>query len=71
MGDLWGARYHELVWSFFTCLDATAKKLFAFQRDPVDGLMQDDLYGLLGVAEDATYAQIKRAYHDFGETLAS
>jgi len=44
-------------------LDATAPKTvpFVFQRDASDGMMQSDLYGLLGVTPEATPAEVKKA----------
>jgi len=44
-------------------LDVTAKKKvpFVFQRDASDGMMQSDLCGLLGVTEEASPAEIKKA----------
>jgi len=61
--QLYGAPYNKLIWSFFPCLDATApeKTPFVFQRDASDGMLQSDLYGLLGVTREATLPEIQKA----------
>jgi len=44
-------------------LDVTAPKSvpYVFQRDASDGMMQSDLYGLLGVTQEASPAEIRKA----------
>jgi len=44
-------------------LDATTpdKVPFVFQRDASDGMLQSDLYGLLGVTQEATQKEVKKA----------
>ncbi len=68
-GYQYGVPYNARVWSHFPELDAhppipgmaELAAPYAFVRDLHDGIMEDDLYGLLGAEPTATEQQIRAA----------